>query len=50
VLMRLADGFALRLPATSGIGYRLERTGLIDSPHRDAHLLTLSVSAFDQIF
>jgi hypothetical protein len=50
VLMGLACWLALRLPATSGVGYGLEWTGLVEPPHRDAHLLTLSVSAFDQIF
>ncbi len=50
VLVRLTCWFALRFPARAGIGHCLKRTGLVDSPHRDAHLLTLSVSAFDQIF
>ena len=50
VLVRLVCWLALRFPTHAGIGYGLKRSGLIDSPHRDAHLLTLSVSAFDQIF
>ena len=33
-------------PARAGIGHALQWSGLIDSPHPDAHLLTLSVSAF----
>jgi hypothetical protein len=50
VLVRVTCWFALHLPARSGIGHCLKRSGLIYSPHRDACLFTLSVSALDQIF
>jgi hypothetical protein len=51
VLVGLTGGFALGLPATSGVGHRLERTGLIGAPHRQTQqLLALPISSFDQIF
>jgi hypothetical protein len=51
VLVGLTGGFALRLPATSRVGYRLERTGLVGAPHRQTQvLLALPIRSFDQIF
>jgi len=50
VLVRLAYWLALWFPARAWIGYGLQWTGLVEPPHRDAHLLAFSVSAFDQIF
>jgi hypothetical protein len=51
VLVGLTSRLSLRLPATSGVGYSLERTGLIEPPHRQTpELLAIPIGAFDQIF